>query len=67
MRRLAPVQIADLLRQVPGQWVAIREGEIIEARPTADEVMAALADRCIVDAVVLRSPERHETEFVGIG
>ena len=67
MRQLPPVKIADLLREVPGQWVAIRDGEIIEARRTADEVMAALADRCIADAVVMRSPERHETEFVGIG
>lgn len=67
MRQLAPVQIAHLLRQVPGQWVAIRDGEIIEARATADEVMAALAERRIADAVVLRSPELHETEFVGIG
>ena len=67
MRQLAPVKIAELLREVPGQWVAIRDGKIIEARRTADEVMAALARRCIAEAVVLRSPERNEAESVGIG
>ena len=67
VQQLEPVRIADLLRQVPGQWVAIRDGEIIEAKGTPDELIAALKNRCINDATVMRAPTEHEAEFVGIG
>lgn len=38
VRRLEPVRMADLLRQTPGKWVALHNGEIIEARDTFDQV-----------------------------
>ena len=67
VQQLEPVRIADLLREVPGQWVAIRNGVIIEVRATPDELILALKDRCISDATVMRAPTEHEAEFVGIG
>lgn len=67
VQQLEPVRIAGLLREVPGQWVAIRNGEIIEARATPDELIAALRSRSINDATVMRAPTEHEAEYVGIG
>jgi hypothetical protein len=59
--------MADLLGEVPGKWVAIREGEIVEARDTFDQVIMALHERGIKDATVLRSPNPTEPELVGFG
>jgi len=64
---VTPIRIGDLLRQVPGQWVALQNGEIIEARPTLDELMGALADRSITKATVMRAPAEDEPELVGMG
>lgn len=66
-RHVAPVELAHLLHQVPGQWVALRDGEIIEARATLDELMFRLHDRAITDANVMRAPAEHEAEMVGLG
>jgi hypothetical protein len=62
-----PVELAHLLRQVPGQWVALQHGEIIEARATLDELMFRLHDRNITDATVMRAPAENEVEMVGHG
>lgn len=64
---MPPVELAALLRQVPGKWVALRNGEIIEARATLDELMFRLHDRSISDATVMRAPAEHEVEMVGLG
>jgi hypothetical protein len=66
-RHVTPVQLADLLHQVPGQWVALSHGEIIEARATLDELMCRLHERNISDATVMRAPAEHEAEMVGLG
>lgn len=62
-----PVELADLLRQVPGKWVALRHGEIIEEHATLDELMFRPHDRSITDATVMRAPAEHEAEMVGLG
>ncbi len=67
VRRLEPVRMADLLRQTPGKWVALHNGEIIEARDTFDQVVMALKERDIVGATVIRAPDLNESELVGLG
>ena len=39
----------------------------MEVRDTLDQLMAALAERCINDVTVIRGAAEHETELVGIG
>ena len=59
--------MVGLLHEVPSKWVAIRRGEIVEARDTFDQVILALHERDITDATVLRSPDPREPETVGFG
>lgn len=66
-RHVAPVELAALLPQVAGKWVALRNGEIIEARDTFDQVVMALDKGGVRDATVMRSPSSQEVELVGLG
>lgn len=65
--RLEYVRLAELLRGFEGKWVAIRAGEIIEARETPDQLVMALRARGVTDVVVMRSPGLDEPEMVGLG
>jgi hypothetical protein len=65
--QVQPVALANLLRQVPGKWVALRNDEIVEARDTLDELAASLEEQGIKDATVMRSPKEGEPELVGLG
>ena len=65
--QVQPVALAHLLRQVPGKWVALRNGEIVDARDTLDELAASLEQQGIKDATVMRSPKEGEPELVGLG
>ena len=64
---LEPVRLADLLKEVPGRWVAMHNGEIIEVRATLDELMLALQAKGTTDATVMRAPGAGEPELVGLG
>jgi hypothetical protein len=59
--------MAPLLPQVPGKWVALYNGEIIEVRETLDALTVALEERGLSDVTVLRAPAEGETEMVGLG
>lgn len=48
-------------------WVAMRNGEIVEVRETFDKLMLALHERDITNVTVMRSPDVHEPELVGLG
>ena len=67
MRQAEPIRFTELARELPGKWLAIRGEEIVEARDTLDQLIAALAERCISDVTVIRAAGEHETELVGIG
>lgn len=69
MRHVEPIRITDLVRQVPGKWVAIRAHEIVEVADSLDHLMNALTVRCIEPSsvTVMRSPVESETELVGFG
>ena len=67
MSSVEPIRLADLLRQVPGKWVALRNGEIVDARETLDQLVQSLKERNIKDVTVMRAPAEHEPELVGFG
>jgi hypothetical protein len=64
---MEPVRIAEALREYPGKWVAIKDGQVVEARETADQLALALHDRDVTGATIIRSPGEDEPELVGLG
>jgi len=64
---VVPIRLAEVLRQVPGQWVALHNGRVIEAARTLDELMGILASKAITNATVMRAPAEGESELVGLG
>lgn len=66
-RKLQIVSLEDAVRDVPGMWVAIKDGRVVEARRAPDEVVLALHERDIRDAYVTRIPGEHDKELVGLG
>lgn len=66
-RKLQVISLEQALRDFPGMWVAIKDGQIVEARRTPDEVVLALHEREIRDAYVTRIPGEHDKELVGLG
>lgn len=61
------ISLEEAVRDVPGAWVAIKDGKVVEARRTPDEVVLALHEREIQDAYVTRIPGEHDKELVGLG
>lgn len=66
-KRMQLVTLDQAVRTFPGMWVAIKDGEVVEARPTPDEVVLALHEREIKGAYVTRIPGEHDKELVGLG
>jgi hypothetical protein len=64
---LPPQQLAPDLTEYAGLWVAIRDGRVVEAHRTPDELVAALHRRDITDATVMRLPGEYDKELVGLG
>ena len=67
MRKLDPVHVGNLLREVPGKWVAIIDGRLVEVQETLDLLVIALKNRGIRDATIMRSPGEQEPLLVGLG
>jgi len=66
--RGAPAEnLARIQHEYAGAWVAMKDGGVVEARPTPYELIAALHERDIVDATVIRMPAGSEPELVGLG
>ena len=55
------------LRGFEGEWVAIRDGEVVEARDSPYELVARLRQRQVEDAAIMRAPAENEPEMVGFG
>lgn len=62
-----PIRIADLLRQYPGLWVAVRGGEVVDAATTSYALVMQLHDKGIHGATILRAPDVDEPLRVGLG
>jgi hypothetical protein len=61
--------LAEVLREVPGQWVAIdrltNEPQAVSDSP--DTLMAEIRTRRLVNIGVVRAPDPSEPELVGLG
>jgi hypothetical protein len=66
MSELPPANV-DTLRQLAGQWVAIRDGRILTAKDTFDQVYHHLHERQERGTTILRIPADEEPELVGFG
>lgn len=62
---MRPVRLAQKLKGLGGQWVALKNGEPIEASPTPDELYMRLHQKGIRDATIVRVPAEDEPEIVG--
>jgi hypothetical protein len=67
VRVLEPVRVAEDLAALAGMWVAIKDGQVIEAGRTPDAVGMKLRARRIRGASILRVPAEGEPDLVGIG
>lgn len=67
MTRVAPVKLPEGFQDYPGKWVAMKDGAVIDVRPTPDELVASLERKGITDALVMRVPTEHDKELVGLG
>ncbi|HLG66359.1 MAG TPA: DUF5678 domain-containing protein [Acidimicrobiales bacterium] len=59
--------LVRLQHEYPGAWVALKDGGVVEARATPYELVAALHDRGISDATIIRVPAESEPELVELG
>lgn len=59
--------IVNIQERWAGLWVAVKDGEVVDARPTPDALVLALRHRDIVGATILRCPAEDEPELVGLG
>jgi hypothetical protein len=66
-RKLQVISLEEAVRDFPGMWVGIKDGRVVEARRTPDEVVLALHERDIRDAYVTRIPGEYDKELVGLG
>jgi hypothetical protein len=61
--------LAEVLREVPGQWVAIdrltNEPQAVSGSP--DTLMAEIRTRRLVNIGIVRAPDPSEPELVGLG
>ena len=66
---MEPLRLSEMLRGLEGKWVAIKDGEVVEAADSADALFKRLRSKQIRDASVLRVPteKEHEAELVGLG
>jgi hypothetical protein len=67
VRKMTPVRIADVLRQAPGKWVALKGGQLVAAQTTPDALYLDLQEKHITDATIIRSPGEHEPMLIGLG
>lgn len=64
---MSTVNLVEIQKKWAGLWVAVKDGEVVESRPTAHALVFALKDRDIVGATVFRCPSDDEAELVGLG
>jgi hypothetical protein len=61
------MRYAEIQREYPGMWVAVRDGEVIAARETPHRLALELRESGINDATILRAPAENEPELIGLG
>lgn len=63
------LRLEQAFTECAGQWVAVdrRTGAVVAARPNPYELAAHLKENGIRGVDVVRAPDHHEPEVVGIG
>lgn len=61
------IHLEQIQRQYPGLWVAVRDGEVVDARETAYALHLSLHERDIDGVTIFRCPSANEPELVGMG
>ena len=59
--------IVEIQEKWAGLWVAVKNGDVVEARQTPDALVLALRERDIAGAPIFRCPATDEAELVGLG
>lgn len=60
-------QMIEIQRQYPGLWVAVKHGEVVEARDNPYTLYLRLQERGLSGTTIFRCPGRREPELVGLG
>ena len=66
-RREKATDFSRLLHGFEGKWVAILDGEVVDAAETPYELVARLRSGGIKDASMIRAPALEEPEMVAFG
>ena len=61
--------LSSVLREVPGQWVAVDRttGEPVAVADTPYKLAAELRSRLVKNVAIVRAPDPSEPELVGLG
>lgn len=59
--------LEQVLRRYAGLWVAIRDGEAVDADPSPYALSMRLRERGIRDAAMIRAPGPDEPITIGVG
>lgn len=57
----------EIQREFAGNWVAVRDGEVVEAWENPYGLVQRLRERMIDDATIVRCPAASEPQLVGLG
>ena len=60
-------QMVEIQRQYPGLWVAVKHGQVVEARENPYTLYLRLQERGLSGTTIFRCPGRREAELVGLG
>jgi hypothetical protein len=61
------MHLPQIQREYAGFWVALKDGEVVEARRTPYELVGMLHERDIHDTTIIRVPSPEEPELIGLG
>ena len=65
--RRPPFSIAALQPEYAGCWVAIVDGDVVDANQSPYDLVASLRQRGLTGSTIVRVPSEDEAETVGIG
>lgn len=57
----------EIQHEYAGNWVAVRDGEVVEAWENPYGLVQRLRERMIDDATIVRCPPAGEPQLVGLG
>jgi hypothetical protein len=62
-----PSSNVEVLREFAGRWVAVRDGEVVDANDTFDGLVVRLRELRERGTTIMRVPSEGEPEPVGFG